>query len=179
MLLIAFTYGILKFRRSSIRFYRPLSEAAFCNCRRTECQRPHGCRRPPGLNAAAPVRRARIACRHEHVFKIAVFSLSLVCIGLTFLNVKTYQLPVVKPIVIRINELGRAEAVSYGTPDTIRKKSNPLFPGPVRAICMRATVKENYTRSLYSTAGWRTSHEANKKGKVIEAFPVPPKGRHH
>ncbi len=46
--------------------------------------------------------------------KIAVVSLCGVCLGLIALNVKTYQtFRNFKPLVIRINDLGRAEAVSY------------------------------------------------------------------
>src|SRR6266481_5356627 len=46
--------------------------------------------------------------------KIAVVSLCGVCLGLIALNIKTYQtFRNFKPLVIRINDLGRAEAVSY------------------------------------------------------------------
>jgi type IV secretory pathway TrbF-like protein len=48
--------------------------------------------------------------------KIAVLALSLVCLGLVALNIKTYQaFRNLKPLVIRINDVGRAEAVRYET----------------------------------------------------------------
>src|SRR5712692_3088229 len=48
--------------------------------------------------------------------KIAVLTLSLLSLGLVGLNIKTYQaFRYVKPLVIRINEIGRAEAVHYDT----------------------------------------------------------------
>ncbi len=47
--------------------------------------------------------------------KIAVVCLCGVCLGLVLLHLKTYQVfQNFKPLVIRINELGRADAVSYG-----------------------------------------------------------------
>jgi len=48
--------------------------------------------------------------------KIAVLALSLVSMGLVILNIKTYQaLSHLKPIVIRIDTVGRAQAVNYET----------------------------------------------------------------
>src|SRR5213596_3773578 len=55
--------------------------------------------------------------------KIAVVLLSLVAVGLVFLNLKTSaQFANVKPLVIRIDEVGRAEAVSY---DATRYQPKP------------------------------------------------------
>jgi type IV secretory pathway TrbF-like protein len=46
--------------------------------------------------------------------KIAVLALSIVVLALVALNFKTYQaFRYVKPLVIRINDVGRAEAVHY------------------------------------------------------------------
>src|SRR5262245_16307653 len=46
--------------------------------------------------------------------KIALLTLCLVCLGLTYLNVKTVQAARnLKPLVIRINDVGRALAVTY------------------------------------------------------------------
>src|SRR2546428_11842260 len=48
--------------------------------------------------------------------KIADLALSLVCVGLVILNVKTYQaFSHLKPIVIRIDAVGRAQAVNLET----------------------------------------------------------------
>src|SRR2546423_13746799 len=46
--------------------------------------------------------------------KIAVLALSLVNVGLVVLNIKTYEaFRNLKPIVIRIDPVGRAEALHY------------------------------------------------------------------
>src|SRR6185369_9096237 len=46
--------------------------------------------------------------------KIAILALCLVVLALVALNIKTYQaFRHIKPLVIRINDVGRAEAVSY------------------------------------------------------------------
>ena len=46
--------------------------------------------------------------------KIALLALRLVALALAFLNVRTYQaFRELKPLVIRISDVGRAEAVSY------------------------------------------------------------------
>ncbi|MBK7929284.1 MAG: hypothetical protein IPJ98_17950 [Bryobacterales bacterium] len=52
----------------------------------------------------------------NNYLKIAVASLALVCIGLLVLNVKLFAaFSEVKPLVIRINEVGRAEAIQYSS----------------------------------------------------------------
>src|SRR5262245_44230730 len=46
--------------------------------------------------------------------KVAILALSLVVIALVGLDIKTYQVARnVKPLIIRINDVGRAEAVKY------------------------------------------------------------------
>ena len=46
--------------------------------------------------------------------KIAVLALSAVILGLVVLNIRTYQaFKYVKPLIIRINDVGRAEALKY------------------------------------------------------------------
>jgi type IV secretory pathway TrbF-like protein len=53
---------------------------------------------------------------HDTFLKIALLCVSLTCVGLIFLNIKTYDtFHNLKPLVIRINDLGRAEAISYGS----------------------------------------------------------------
>jgi len=113
--------------------------------------------------------------------KIAVLCLSLVCLGLVWLNVKTYQaLQNVKVIVVRINDVGRAEAISYGSLEYHPQEAEiryfliqfvQQFYGR-----MRATLKENYTRSLYFLDGRLAdaTMEANKKTKAIETFLASP-----
>lgn len=109
--------------------------------------------------------------------RIALLCLSLVTLGLIVLNVKTLQaFHSFKPLVIRVNDVGRAEAVTY----------NSLVYQPhdaeVRYFLMefvtkhysrrRATVRENFARSLYFLDGRLADAtiEANKKSKELENF---------
>ena len=49
-------------------------------------------------------------------WKAALFCVSVVALGLIVLNIRTYQtFSHFKPLVIRINDIGRAEAVNYDT----------------------------------------------------------------
>jgi len=109
--------------------------------------------------------------------KIALLAVSSVCIGLIVLNVKTYQLfHNLKPPVIRINELGRAEAVTYGSLDYRPQEAEIkyfLTDFVQRHYSrMRAAVRENYARSLYFLDGRLTDGliETNKKNKALEGF---------
>lgn len=109
--------------------------------------------------------------------KIALLCLCLTCVGLIFLNIKTYDaFHNLKPLVIRINDLGRAEAISYGSLE-YHPQENEIKYFLVQFVQqyygrMRATVRESYTRSLYYLDGRLASAiiEANKKTKAIETF---------
>ena len=109
--------------------------------------------------------------------KIAVLCLSVVCVALTFLNLKTYQVfRYPKPIVIRINELGRAEATENASLDYHPQESEVKY-FLIQFVQqhygrMRATIQENYSRSLYFLDGRLADAliEANKKSKSIESF---------
>jgi len=113
--------------------------------------------------------------------KIALVCLSLVCVGLIWLNLKSYQAFLnVKPIVIRIDQLGRAEAISYGSLEYHPQEAEIRY-FLIQFVQqhygrMRATVKENYTRSLYFLDGRLAdaAMEVNKKTKVIESFLASP-----
>jgi len=89
--------------------------------------------------------------------KIAVLCLSLTCVSLVALTVKTYQaFANVKPLVIRINELGGPRRSATAASDTAPGSRNPVFLDAIVQQYygrMRATVKENYTRSLYFLDG--------------------------
>ena len=109
--------------------------------------------------------------------KIALLCLSLVCLGLVWLNVETYQAhrnP--ERIVVRINDVGRAEAISHGSLEYHPQEAEIRYflIQFVQAYYgrMRATVKENFTRSLYFLDGRLADAvmEANKKTKAIETF---------
>jgi len=109
--------------------------------------------------------------------KICVLCLTVVAIALLFVNVGMYQsFHHLKPLVIRINEVGRAEAVTYDTFDYQPREAE------VRYFLMdfvqrhysreRATVRENYARSLYYLDGRLAERiiGENKRNKSIEAF---------
>jgi len=109
--------------------------------------------------------------------KIAVLSLCLVALGLIFLNLRTYQAyHQLKPLVIRINELGRAEAINYGSLEYQPQEAEIKYflVQFVHAYYgrMRATIREAYPRSLYFLDGRLADAimEANKKTKAIEMF---------
>ncbi|HEX2453131.1 MAG TPA: VirB8/TrbF family protein [Vicinamibacterales bacterium] len=109
--------------------------------------------------------------------KIAVLALCGVCVTLAWLTVRTYQLfHNVKPLVVRINELGRAEAVNYQSFEyRPQEQEIKYFLSEFvqrHYSRMRATVRENYTRSLYFLDGRIADAviEANKKNKTLETF---------
>src|SRR5713226_7466923 len=109
--------------------------------------------------------------------KIAVLALSLVCLALAALNLKTYRaFRDLKPLVIRINEVGRAEAVRYDTleyrPQEAEIKYFLIDFVQRHYSRIRATLRENYARSLYFLDGRLADAiiETNKKNKVIETF---------
>jgi type IV secretory pathway TrbF-like protein len=109
--------------------------------------------------------------------KIAVLSLCLVVLGLMVLNFRTYAAyHELKPLVIRINEVGRAEAINYGSLEYQPQEAEIKYflVQFVHAYYgrMRATVREAYPRSLYFLDGRLADAiiEANKKTKAIEMF---------
>jgi type IV secretion system protein VirB5 len=113
--------------------------------------------------------------------KIALLCLSLVCLGVTYLAIKTVEAAHnLKPLVIRINDIGRAQAVSYDSLEHHPQEAEIRYflIQFVQAYYgrMRATVKENFTRSLYFLDGRLADAvmEANKKTKAIETFLAAP-----
>jgi type IV secretion system protein VirB5 len=109
--------------------------------------------------------------------KITVLALSLLCLALVGLSVKIYEASrQVKPWIIRINEIGRAEAVRYDTFEyQPQEREIRYFLSDFverHYSRMRATVRDNYARSLYYLDGRLADAqiEANKKNKTIETF---------
>lgn len=109
--------------------------------------------------------------------KTAVLALSLVCLGLVVLNFKTFQaFRNLKPLVIRISDVGRAEAIRYDSleyrPQEPEIKYFLIDFVQRHYSRMRATLRENYARSLYFLDGRLadTLIEANKKSKALESF---------
>ena len=109
--------------------------------------------------------------------KIAVLALSVLSLALVGLTIKTYQaFRYLKPLVIRINEIGRAEAVRYDTFEyQPQEREIRYFLSDFverHYSRMRATVRDSYARSLYYLDGRVADAliEANKKNKTIETF---------
>lgn len=109
--------------------------------------------------------------------KICVLCLSIVATALLLVNVGMYQtFHHLKPLVIRVNDVGRAEAVTYDSFNYQPREAE------IRYFLMdfvqrhysreRRTVRENYARSLYYLDGRLAERiiEENKKNKSIETF---------
>src|SRR5437764_9097586 len=86
--------------------------------------------------------------------KIALFLMSLLALGLLVLNFRTQALSVnVKPLVVRIDQVGRAEAVQYDA--TAYQPQAPelryfLTQFVVKHFSrIRATIKREYSDSLF------------------------------
>ena len=113
--------------------------------------------------------------------KVTVLALSVITVGLLILNLKTYAaFHEVKPLVIRISDLGRAEALGYGSLEYHPQEAEIRY-FLIQFVQqhygrMRATLQENYTRSLYFLDGRLANAimEANKKTKAIESFLAAP-----
>jgi type IV secretion system protein VirB5 len=109
--------------------------------------------------------------------KIALVCLCGVCLALSFLVVKVSNAARnVKPLVIRISDVGRAEAISYSAfeyhPQEAEIKYFLIQFVQEHYSRMRATVHENYARSLYFLDPRLADAviEANRKTKTIEQF---------
>jgi len=111
--------------------------------------------------------------------KIALLCVSLVAVGqlvLSFRTIKNYES--LKPLVIRIDDIGRAQAVQY---DTLTYQPQGQAPELKYFLTqfvtkhfarMRATVKERFTESLYflDTALADATIAQNQRAQSIENF---------
>jgi type IV secretion system protein VirB5 len=109
--------------------------------------------------------------------RVALVSVSLVAVGVTALSLWMVRAArTVKPLVIRIDEVGRATAVSYDalayTPQAPELKYFLVQFVTKHYSRMRATVREQYAESLYFLDGRLAdaTMEANKKSGAIERF---------
>jgi type IV secretory pathway TrbF-like protein len=109
--------------------------------------------------------------------KIALLCLAFVCLGLMVLAFKTYKTSEkVRPLIIRINEVGRVEAVTYDAFEYHPQEAEIkyfLTQFVQRYYSrIRATVKTDYARALYFLEGQLVDGviEANKKSNEIESF---------
>ena len=109
--------------------------------------------------------------------QIALACLSAVVVALVVLNVQTQRtFRNVKPLVIRIDDVGHAAAVSYDSL-TYTPQAPELKYFLVQFVTshygrMRATVRQQYGQSLYFLDGRLAdaTMDANKKSGVIERF---------
>lgn len=109
--------------------------------------------------------------------KIAILVLSLISAGLIYANVKTARLVQnFKPLVIRINDIGRAEAVNYNT--FAYKPQEAEIKYFLSEFCRlyygrnRYTIRDNFRQALLFTDGQLASSIADawKKDKIIDNY---------
>ena len=111
--------------------------------------------------------------------RIAVLCLSLVAAGAVLLAFKTYStFTNVKPLIVRINDVGRAEVVQYNAMEyTPREAELKYFLTQfVHDFYSRnrMTVRDDFSRSLYFLERQlaEAQMEQNRKTKEIETFLV-------
>ena len=109
--------------------------------------------------------------------KVALLGLTAVAVGLIVLNLQTERtFRHFKPLVIRIDDVGRATAVDYAalayTPQAPELKYFLVQFVTKHYSRIRATVRQQYAESLYFLDGRLADAtiEANKKAGTIERF---------
>jgi len=113
----------------------------------------------------------------NNYLRIALFCVCALAMGLLFLNLRTLRtIESYKPLVIRINEIGRAEAISYGSLEYKPRDAEIryfLIQFVTKHYSRRcATVREDYAASLYYLDGRLADAtiQFNRKNKIIETF---------
>ena len=109
--------------------------------------------------------------------QLGLLALAIVVVGLIVLNLHTQRtFRNFKPLVIRIDDVGRASAVNYASL-TYAPQEPELKYFLIQFVTkhygrMRATVKEQYAESLYFLDGRLADAtiEANRKAGTIERF---------
>src|ERR1700680_4587603 len=109
--------------------------------------------------------------------KLALLCLSVVAVGLIALSLRIQRAAEhVKPLVIRIDDVGRATAVTEAsltyTPQAPELKYFLLQFVTARSSRVRAAVRQQYAESLYFLDGRLADAtiDANKKAGTIERF---------
>ena len=113
--------------------------------------------------------------------KIALLLLSLVCVGLLLVDmrtIKTFQN--FRPLVIRIDQLGRAEALSYSNFEYKPQDAEAKYF--LSQFCQhyyrrnRYTMNDDFSKSLYFLDGKLASDiiDAYQKSDVIKSFLTDP-----
>jgi len=109
--------------------------------------------------------------------RIALLVVSVVALGLLVVNVRTVQaVRNFRPLVVRINEVGRAEAITYDS-TTYQPHDAEVKYFLTQFVTkhygrMRATVRDSFARSLYFLDGRLADPtiQSYKKDKTIESF---------
>jgi type IV secretory pathway TrbF-like protein len=113
--------------------------------------------------------------------KIALLLVSLIAVGLLLLNFRTQaKYASVKPLVVRIDDVGRAEAVAYDAA-TYKPQAKELRYFLTRFVAthfsrLRATIQRDYPDSLFfldSRLADATIAQ-NDQGRVMETFLTTP-----
>lgn len=114
--------------------------------------------------------------------KIALLCVSAVALTLAYLTLRAHQaLRDVKPLVIRVDDVGRATAVAVPSgpyqPEAPELKYFLIQFVTDHYSRIRATVKDDYARSLYFMDARLADAtiEADKKSKAIEQFLADPR----
>jgi len=109
--------------------------------------------------------------------KIALVLLSLVAVGLALVDLKTVRtFQNFRPLVIRIDQLGRAEALDYHTFDYKPQDAEVRYF--LTQFCTlyyrrnRYTIQDDFSKSLYflDTSLANSVFDAYKKGAIIKTF---------
>jgi type IV secretory pathway TrbF-like protein len=109
--------------------------------------------------------------------KIALAAVSFIALGLLVLNFKTHQtVRNFKPLVIRIDEIGRAQAIAYQ--DLTYKPQDVEMKYFLSQFCKlhyarnRATLKDNFSQSLFFIDGMlaNTLIDGFRKSKVLDNY---------
>ena len=113
--------------------------------------------------------------------KIALLLLSLVAVGLLLIDLRTIRtFQNFRPLVIRIDQLGRAEALSYSNfeyrPQDVEAKYFLLQFCQLYYRRNRYTINDDFSKSLYFLDGKLASDiiDAYKKSDVIKSFLTDP-----
>ena len=109
--------------------------------------------------------------------KLALTLMSFVALGLLILNFKTNRiLKNFEPLVIRINEIGRAEAIAYH--NLTYRPQDQEMKYFLSEFCIlhfsrnRQTVRDSFSKSLYFLEGSlaNTILDTVRKNKIHETF---------
>lgn len=109
--------------------------------------------------------------------KLTIFALGLVCLALTYLVVRTNAaMRDMKPLVVRVNDVGRAEVVNYSNfAYKPQEADNRYFLAQWAQLFYARnhyTLQKDFTKALYFLNGDLQGAviEQNKKAKAFESF---------